>query len=345
MATFVNHSFNGGQGWQSPVTVTVPAGQAGDDVFLFFHVADTAATVTTDQGLTRIIDYTAASVFGRYGAFSGTIAGTGSLDVPVTFSSGNLSIYALRGRDLDFSSIIHTAAATAAGERTSPALSGLTDGGMTLIFFSSGENHIGEITGAPAGFFFFLSQTNGTQWRRMVTAHRIESADGSLPVTTWPNTATDGFADSFTVHIPSSAAASTPIYDESLNTDDLVLGIQTESTVDTAAGPTLPAGWTTITLVAPLASAGQRLTAIEDLVAGDVIAYDPQGGNVIVYSDGSFSTAAGVTSFQVAHYLNDTLGTIATQTIETPPIIISISESELTVGQTGVIIYGVNFGD
>jgi hypothetical protein len=81
----------------------------------------------------------------------------------------------------------------------------------------------------------------------------------------------------------------------------------------------IPAGWTSILLVAPLADSGDRITAIPDLEGGDTLWYDTVGNTVEVFSDGSFSAAEGVTSFDVrALSAEGELGDVATQDVENP---------------------------
>ncbi len=58
-------------------------------------------------------------------------------------------------------------------------------------------------------------------------------------------------------------------------------------------------GWNAVALVSPLAAAGQRLTAVADLAAGDQIAYGniAPSGTVTVATDGSFVNSIGVGQF------------------------------------------------
>ena len=61
-----------------------------------------------------------------------------------------------------------------------------------------------------------------------------------------------------------------------------------------------------VTLVAPLAEAGQRITAIPDLAGGDILEWhNVVGGtdsDVIVYTDGTFECSRAVTAFDVRSY-------------------------------------------
>lgn len=87
---------------------------------------------------------------------------------------------------------------------------------------------------------------------------------------------------------------------------------------DTTTGTLLPqTDWSFIDLVAPLADAGDRITAVADLEAGDQLAWDTQGGLVAVYANGSFDADASVTSFDVEAWDadDDTWGAEATQTV------------------------------
>lgn len=75
-------------------------------------------------------------------------------------------------------------------------------------------------------------------------------------------------------------------------------------------------GWQSVTLAAPLADPEYRITAVPDLAAGDVVWWDAQGGNVEVFTDASFSTEEGVTSFDVTVFSGGDEGVQGTQTIE-----------------------------
>lgn len=59
-----------------------------------------------------------------------------------------------------------------------------------------------------------------------------------------------------------------------------------------------PPGWGYVNLTTPNANPALRLTSSQDLVAGDQVQWDTQGGLVTVFADGTFSTAASVPSFQ-----------------------------------------------
>lgn len=77
-------------------------------------------------------------------------------------------------------------------------------------------------------------------------------------------------------------------------------------------------GWAYVNVGTPNSTAAYRITATPDLASGDQIAYETVGGDVEVFSDGTFSAASGVTEFDVEIWTSvDGWGSVATQTIVT----------------------------
>ena len=92
-------------------------------------------------------------------------------------------------------------------------------------------------------------------------------------------------------------------------------------------GETLGPG--TVVLVAPLASTGQRITAIPDLAAGDILEWSNVigGGDsfVAIYSNGTFEAADSVTSFEVRAYDGEwsawVVQTVGAPIVVEPPVV------------------------
>lgn len=99
---------------------------------------------------------------------------------------------------------------------------------------------------------------------------------------------------------------------------------QTSSDSIIGAVLTPQSGWAYADLADPLASSGQRLTALPDLAGGDQVAYGNVQGTgsvtigvagVEVYPDGSYAADSWVTAFDVEAHDGVDWGAVATQTI------------------------------
>lgn len=98
-------------------------------------------------------------------------------------------------------------------------------------------------------------------------------------------------------------------------------GAASPSGVDTESVSLLPqTGWDFVDLVDPLADAGERITAVEDIAGGDQLAWEvgqssgsPTVAGVDVDSDASFNADTNIVSFQVEAWKGGEWGTTATQ--------------------------------
>jgi hypothetical protein len=73
-------------------------------------------------------------------------------------------------------------------------------------------------------------------------------------------------------------------------------------------------GWAYVDVGTPNATAANRITTVPDLASGDQVAYQTQGGQVVVANDGTFSVSTGVRSFDFEVWTSpDGWGAAATQ--------------------------------
>jgi hypothetical protein len=79
-------------------------------------------------------------------------------------------------------------------------------------------------------------------------------------------------------------------------------------------------GWSYVNLTAPLASSGNRITAIADLVAGDQLVWETVGGAVVASANGAFDADQAVTEFDVQAWdqADTTWSAVATQFVGNP---------------------------
>ena len=102
-------------------------------------------------------------------------------------------------------------------------------------------------------------------------------------------------------------------------------------------------GWNFVNLVAPLAAAGDRITAIADLAGGDQLAYEALGGDVNVSADGTFDVDELVTEFDVQAWdlAVPGWGTVGTQTISDSYIGSgAINLPSVSVSGSGTVVSG-----
>lgn len=80
------------------------------------------------------------------------------------------------------------------------------------------------------------------------------------------------------------------------------------------------AGWAYVTLGTPNTTAANRVTASPDLVAGDQVAYDTQGGLVVMNTDGTFTADPSVVSFNFEVWTTGSgWGSAGTATLQSTP--------------------------
>jgi hypothetical protein len=134
----------------------------------------------------------------------------------------------------------------------------------------------------------------------------------------------------------------------------------TSNTINLTLEP--QAGWSYINLTTPDVTASERITATGDLASGDQLAYNNQSGAITLFSDATFSAAAGASSFDVEAWTSGSgYGATSTQTLSfdvnctlaiitvigfttTVPVATTVLASNAAVGIVGysaVILTGV----